>query len=186
MPDWMPPWLVNFLDGVTLLDAALWVAVIAGLLLVLRKVGPWFVAFARAVLSTVTLIDSVKGLPAFIERTDKTLETQNETLDAHGKTLAVQDEKIADIHHETHTNNGSSIKDAVVRVEEVVNTQILPALKSLATAGTELRQDFEDAQNSRVGDPPDGHAQGDDHGNQLGGQPCPTPSSPTRATSASS
>jgi len=148
MAEWVPDWLVSFLGGVTLLEAILWVVAVAGFLLVLRKVGPWFVSFARAVLSTASLIDSVKGLPAFIERTDSTLGTQNATLEAQNRTLAVQDERIAEIHHETHTNNGSSIKDAVVRVEEVVNTQILPALKSLGTAGAELRQDFEDAQNS--------------------------------------
>jgi len=146
MPEWVPDWFVDFAAGVTLVDLFVWAGIIVAAWLFLRKAGPWFVSFAKAVLSTASLIDSVKGLPAFIDRTDATLSTQNATLEAHGRTLAVQDERIAEIHHETHTNNGSSIKDAVVRTEEVVNTQILPALKSLGASGDKLRQDFEDSQ----------------------------------------
>jgi len=123
-----------------------WVCVGVGVLMFLRKAGPWFVTFAKAVINTATLIDSVKGLPDFIRRTDTTLETQNATLAHQNETLAVQDERIAEIHHETHTNNGSSIKDAVVRTEEVVNLQILPALIRLTESGAQLRSDFEDSQ----------------------------------------
>lgn len=150
MPEWVPDWFVDFLGGVTLLDVVLWVILAATVVFALRKVGPWVVSFSRAVLSTATLIDSVQGLPAFIARTDDTLAQQNETLEKHSQTLGVQDLRIAEIHHETHTNNGSSIKDAVVRTEEVLNTQVLPALKTLQGEGAQMREDFEKAQAPEV------------------------------------
>ena len=150
MPEWVPDWFVDFLDGVTLLDVVLWVILAVTVVFALRKVGPWVLAFSRAILSTATLIDSVQGLPAFIKRTDETNTTQNATFAEIKATLAVQDERIAEIHHETHTNNGSSIKDAVVRTEEVLNTQVLPALKTLQGDGAQLREDFDKAQTPEV------------------------------------
>ncbi|HEY2644848.1 MAG TPA: hypothetical protein VGI56_13920 [Galbitalea sp.] len=47
-------------------------------------------------------------LPAFIERTDATLAQQNQ--------------QIEEIHHEVKYNNGSSVKDAIGRVEKVQTT----------------------------------------------------------------
>ncbi len=53
-------------------------------------------------------IPALVGLPDFIDRTDKTLKE-------HG-------EQIAEIHHEVQFNNGSSVKDAVGRVEGAQKT----------------------------------------------------------------
>lgn len=51
-------------------------------------------------------IDSLADLPEFITRTDATLAGQNV--------------KIEEIHHEVNYNNGSSVKDAITRVEKGV------------------------------------------------------------------
>lgn len=69
-----------------------------------RKVWPIITQF-------VETINSLAGLPKFIERTDATLAAQDQT-------LATQATKIEDIHHEVHYNNGSSVKDAVARMEQ--------------------------------------------------------------------
>jgi uncharacterized protein YoxC len=102
-----PDWLVDFLDGISLWDAIAIIAVIAAVVWFIAKKG-WrgAIAFARAIIATATVIDNVRELPAFIERTDKTLHDHTKQLKG--------------IYHETHKNDGSSIKDAVGRVEEGV------------------------------------------------------------------
>lgn len=66
---------------------------------VLRGIPSGVVAFARGVITAAQVLDSVKGLPAFIERTDA---------------------RIGEIHHEVHFNNGTSVKDAAIRTEKAV------------------------------------------------------------------
>lgn len=79
----------GWLASINLWQVAL---VIIALILIIRGLVhalPWL---RRA----IALVDSLSGLPEFIEKTDKRLD---------------------EIHHEVHYNNGSSIKDAVRRVE---------------------------------------------------------------------
>ncbi|WP_353809063.1 hypothetical protein [Agromyces sp. SYSU T00194] len=99
-PQWLPDWLAGWLDTISALEALLWLLGLGALIYfaarAAQKFGPWAVEFARAVINTAKIIDSVKGLPDHITKTDQML---------------------ADIHHETHTNNGSSIKDIVSRIE---------------------------------------------------------------------
>ena len=66
---------------------------------VVKTIPAGVVSFARAVLTAAQVLDSVKGLPAFIERTDA---------------------RIGEIHHEVHFNNGSSVKDSAIRTELAV------------------------------------------------------------------
>jgi hypothetical protein len=111
MPGWVPDWFADWSKAVSLFDILIWVfgvvAVIFVVRWVVRKGWPWLMGFAKAIINTAQIIDSVKDLPDFIERTDKTLEAQ--------------DTKIGEIHHEVHYNNGSSVKDAVHRVETGVS-----------------------------------------------------------------
>lgn len=95
-----PQWLIDALIAVNLWDAALWAggviaAVVAGRAFMV-KAWPGLKSFAQAILSTAQLIDSVKGLPAFIERTDAAM---------------------AQVHHELHPNSGTSLNDSVRRTE---------------------------------------------------------------------
>lgn len=81
--------------------AAIWGAwlFIAKVWPVLKGIPSGVVAFARGVITAAQVLDSVKGLPAFIERTDA---------------------RIGEIHHEVHFNNGTSVKDAAIRTEKAV------------------------------------------------------------------
>lgn len=56
---------------------------------------------------------ALERLPDFMDKTTATLRKQDES-------LAAQDVKIEEIHHEVNFNNGSSVKDAIIRVEGVM------------------------------------------------------------------
>ena len=106
----MPPGFQEWAESVSLWQAVGWttgiVAAFVAVRLFVRKGWPALKKFARAVLTFAHVVDAVQGLPAFIDRTDATLEEQNE--------------RIAEIHHEVHFNDGSSVKDAVIRTEQDV------------------------------------------------------------------
>ena len=57
-------------------------------------------------------------------------------------TLAGQDRQIAEIHHEVKYNNGSSVKDAVGRVERGV-AGIYDRLDAADVISRKLREDLE-------------------------------------------
>ena len=83
-----------------------WVIVVAAFLGffggVIRVVpGLW-----RGVSRFVSTINALSDLPDFIERTDDSIAKQNAQLDG--------------IFHETHRNDGSSIKDSTVRLETLI------------------------------------------------------------------
>lgn len=79
------------------------VAAVVGAWLFVKRVWPvvktipaGVLAFARGVITAAQVLDSVKGLPAFIERTDAAM---------------------AQVHHELHPNSGTSLNDSVRRTE---------------------------------------------------------------------
>lgn len=102
----VPDWLVNWSRTMSLWDILLWVAGAAAFVLFVKKGWPALKRFAVALNAFVKTVDAVTGLHAFIERTDATLKAQ--------------DARIAEIHHETHRNDGSSIKDSSDRTEAAV------------------------------------------------------------------
>ncbi|MCU1441147.1 MAG: hypothetical protein JWP85_2144 [Rhodoglobus sp.] len=118
----MPDWLTAILADTTALQLVFWVVALAALIGAIIKVWP---ILSKA----VTIVNAVSGLPAFIKRTDET--------------LTAQDAKIADIHHEVHYNNGSSVKDAIGRVEEGVKG-IYTRLDTADQDRRELREDLEE------------------------------------------
>jgi len=74
-------------------------AIIAGLYVLTRfliRFWPWLKKVIR-------FFDALAELPVFMVDTNKTMAEQNV--------------KLADIHHEVHYNNGTSVKDAMDRVE---------------------------------------------------------------------
>lgn len=83
---------VTLFGDTTIVQAIAWGAAIIAALFVIAKAWPWL---KRA----VRLVDALGALPKFMDDTK---------------------EKIDSIHHETHTNNGSSIKDAQKRTEAAV------------------------------------------------------------------
>lgn len=137
-----PSWLVAWLRTVSVWDAALWV-VGAVLLVWFVKNKAWrgVVAFARGIVNSAELLAAVQGLPAYIARADK----RHEQLSA----------KVDGIYHETHNNDGSSIKDSVDRIEmgvkglyprvDTVEEKVL----ALNAADEALRAELEDTRNPK-------------------------------------
>lgn len=76
-----PPWLVAWLEGISLWDALLWIAAAAAVAFFIWKKG-WrtVVALARGVIASAEVLVSVQGLPAFIERTDQRLDEHTQQL----------------------------------------------------------------------------------------------------------
>ena len=120
--------LPGWLQLVTALTAILAAAV--GVIAFVRKTWPVVVSFVKTVISLQTL-------PEFMEKTSAT--------------LARQDKQLADIHHEVQFNNGSSVKDAITRVE-ATTTRLEEGVAGLYTrmnaadeADKRLRADLDEA-----------------------------------------
>ncbi|MGW9345579.1 hypothetical protein ACWGR3_28920 [Streptomyces albidoflavus] len=77
----------------TLLQAVLWFVAVALLIGIVIKLWPF-------IKNAVAIVDALVQLPALL------------------KQVAAMKDQLTSIHHETHRNNGSSIKDAVDRVEK--------------------------------------------------------------------
>lgn len=114
--------LIGTLNG---WQTALTIAVIILALFVVTRFAIRFWPWLKKV---IVLFDALGQLPAFIDRTDKA---------------------IADIHHETHRNDGSSLKDAQLRTEQAVE-RIELGVKGLYeradkadAADVKLRRDLE-------------------------------------------
>jgi hypothetical protein len=90
----------------------------------------------------ITRINSLDDLPRFMVTTAATLEAQDKQMTANASTLAAQDLLIEDIHHEVKFNNGSSVKDAIQRVEFGVKG-IYARLDSADRDRDNLRHDLE-------------------------------------------
>lgn len=89
----------------------------------LIKFWPWLK-------KVIALFDALGQLPAFIQRTDNA---------------------IADIHHEVKYNNGSSVKDAVGRVEigvRALHAKVDEQKATLEAADAALRRELEDTRPS--------------------------------------
>jgi nitrate/TMAO reductase-like tetraheme cytochrome c subunit len=142
-------WLQELFKGQPWLPASLWVVgILTFLFFVCRgvyKAWPLLKAFVLTVIS-------IQGLPEFMVSTTATLEQQNQ--------------KIEEIHHEVNYNNGSSVKDAVSRLEvgqrsdRKMHRRIERGVKGLYTrvdgideqllelhdTDTTMREDFENTQ----------------------------------------
>ena len=100
------PWLVWLIDA----------GVIVSALTAIIRFGPpaW-----RTASRFVATINALAELPeALIEQADFRLRTT--------ATLAAQDVKIEEIHHEVNYNNGSSVKDAIERIENIIDADKPP------------------------------------------------------------
>ena len=143
----MPPGFQEWAESVSLWQLVGWAAGAVAVALFFWKGWPWLRKTATAIVHFAQIVDAVQGLPDFIDRTDNTLEKQN-------KTLAAQNKQIADIHHEVHYNNGSSVKDGVQRVETglaglhvevaVIASDLAQAKEALSLSDGRIRQDLED------------------------------------------
>lgn len=114
LPDWLH-WLVAL---------AIILAALGALIVFIRKTWPILTRF-------VATMNSLADLPQFMITTARTLADQDEG-------AVIRDKKIEEIHHEVQYNNGSSVKDAIARVEKGV-------------AGLYTREEI-DAKNAQLSD----------------------------------
>ncbi|MAP62381.1 MAG: hypothetical protein CMH34_01260 [Microbacterium sp.] len=91
-----PDWLKFLLADTSALQLVFWAVAIIALLTALVRLWPFLK-------NAVQIVDALVQLPALSKR------------------VAAIQSQIDGIHHETHTNDGSSIKDAVGRVEKGVS-----------------------------------------------------------------
>ena len=129
--DWLTFW-----DTVSVLQVVGWILGALGLIAFAVKGWPTVRKF-------VAFIDALFSLPAFIARTDETLTEQNV--------------KIQQIHHEVNYNNGSSVKDAVARVElgmKSIHEKVDEQKIALDKADLDLRHDLEQTRPPRKPRPP--------------------------------
>jgi hypothetical protein len=96
----------TFWESVSVVELASWSVGIIAVLTLLGRGWPRLRAFVR-------VIDSLGVLPGFIERTEEFQERTTES-------LVARDETIADIHREVNFNGGSTLKDAIRRLEIAV------------------------------------------------------------------
>lgn len=113
--------LPDWLQWITAATAIL--AGVVGFIAFVRKTWPVLKRF-------VLTVNSLQNLPEFMQRTDDT--------------LAKQDGELALIKHEVQYNNGSSVKDAIRRVEQGVAGLYTRADASDA-ADKKLRKDIDEA-----------------------------------------
>lgn len=112
----------DFWGGVSVLQLAAWVVGLCAVFIFIYKSWPILTRF-------VTTINSLADLPRFMVTT--------------AATLAAQDVKIEEIHHEVHYNNGSSVKDAIGRVEKGV-AGLYTRADAADAADAAMRKELED------------------------------------------
>lgn len=123
----MPEWITVLVGDISAAQFLFWIVAVILLLGAVIKLWPF-------VKNAVAIVDALVDLPAFIDRTD---------------------ERIKDIHHETHLNNGSSIKDSTIRTELAVERVELGVkglyarTDELSSAHAVLQEKFETTQPRR-------------------------------------
>lgn len=143
MITWLPEWFLAWAETVTItvFDVVFIITVIVSAVLFVRKGWPWLKAMIRAMGNFIQIVDSVQELPEFIKQSK----------DADKLAIKAFDEmssKIDSIHHEVNFNNGSSVKDATVRIEQGlaamgdIDTKTLRAVNTLDASMNELGAEF--------------------------------------------
>lgn len=112
-----PDWLKVILADMSALQLVFWLTAIGALIAVVVKL--W-----KPISLFVQIINATAGLPEYIARADE----RHERLER----------KVDGIFHETHNNDGSSVKDAVDRIERSINKEVKPALEQLARSDDDL------------------------------------------------
>lgn len=117
-----PDWLKFLLADTSALQLVFWLIAIGALIAVVVKL--W-----KPLSQFVQIVNATAGLPEYIARADE----RHKRLEA----------KVDGIYHETHNNDGSSVKDAVDRIENSINNEVKPTLERLAKADDDLWAEFD-------------------------------------------
>lgn len=109
--------MINFYsEAVTAAPWLVWIIYIGlfvSALTAVLKFGPPAWQTLSGFVATINALGALPG--ALISQEDFRIRTT--------ATLAAQDLKIEEIHHEVHFNNGSSVKDAIERIEHIINPE---------------------------------------------------------------
>lgn len=95
--------LTRLFGDLTVVQLIVWVIAAVALLVLVVKLWPVITKF-------VATVNALSDLPEKLPKIDR-IE----------KKLVTIESQVKDIHHETHFNSGTSIKDATVRIEEKVD-----------------------------------------------------------------
>lgn len=126
----LPDWVIYLLSDSVILPAVFWIIAILALIVVIYRLWPVISKF-------VQIIDKVSDLPTFIREMEERSETDDTWRAEVNSWRETTSEQIQEIHHQTHTNGGGSIKDDVVLIKRTVETMSGDIVR--------LRDDFEAA-----------------------------------------
>ena len=111
----------QFWVSVSVAQAAVWVVSFFVLFTFVVKAWPFIRSFFQ-------ILDALVKLPGFIMKTDKFMDETAKS--------------VKDIHHEVQFNNGSSVKDAVQRIEnKVSHLEVGTESLNLFLAGQDKKRD---------------------------------------------
>lgn len=102
--------LTRLFGDLTVVQLILWLFSAAALIFMVWKLWPVITKF-------VATVNALSDLPTKL----KTIDTIESKIVGIESKVAGIESQVQDIHHETHFNSGTSIKDATVRIEEKVD-----------------------------------------------------------------
>ena len=117
----VPEWVQYAIGELTLIQVVFWLIATISLIALVIKLWP-------AVSKFVQIINATAGLPKFIQDMEARLVLD----DSRHEDLT---QKVSEIHHEVHYNNGTSVKDGIRRIEI--------RLEDLTNTDNELRKELE-------------------------------------------
>ena len=117
----VPEWVQYAIGNLTLIQVVFWLIAVISLIALVIKLWP-------AVSKFVQIINATAGLPKVIQDT----EARRVLDDSRHEDLT---QKVSEIHHEVHYNNGTSVKDGIRRIEI--------RLEDLTNTDNELREELE-------------------------------------------
>ena len=141
----IPEWLSGFLDGISAWQLIVALTAIIGFVVWVVKKKPWsgLVAFAKAIIQGAQILDSVKGLPSFIEKTNDRVDRLIQQTENHHDTNLRDDVSEA---IKTIKEVAESVADLHAKTDERF-TKVDERLDELAAADDELREDFDNTLN---------------------------------------
>lgn len=125
----MPAWISDIIAIAPWLGAIL--ALLFGIGWLWQKIGPTLRRWGR-ILDRLTGVpaDAATGQPEVLglfermDHQDQKLKEQSEATSAQTLAMAEQSAVLETIRHEVEFNNGSSVKDAVIRIEKKVDDHL--------------------------------------------------------------
>lgn len=144
----MPPGFQEWAESVSLWQIIGWSAGLVGLFvfgrLFIKKGWPATKKFATAILNFAQIIDSVQELPAFIERTDKSIKTMRSQLENSHVTNLRDDVTAAIDGIKSVENKVDGVASDLAEAKATLTASDAEIRRDLLESGGRVRQDLED------------------------------------------